>query len=181
MTPSGSAFSYFLGNPLCQCWIIWWELLTSISPHEITIASFEREMPHRLGFISESLPSCPRLNYRLFCPNASLVNKVKFGELGWVHEFNSLSRNQRGTHEKKYIALEYYGVDMFPSTGILHFLVLPFTVLQRCYVFHKLKARPSTKKKGYYWTLFIAILALIRWSVTEHAGSPSYGCTNILY
>lgn len=125
MTPSGSSFSYVLGNSLCQCWIIWWEFLTSVSPDEITIASFEREIPQRLGLINESLPSRPRFNYRLFCPSVSLVNKMRFGELGWVHEFNSLSRNQRGTCEKKCIALEYYCIDTFPVQADFIFLCFP--------------------------------------------------------
>lgn len=52
--------------------------------HEITIASLNTKMSQRLRSLDDSLPYSLRLNYRLFCPNVSLVNKIRFGELGKI-------------------------------------------------------------------------------------------------
>lgn len=51
-------------------------------------------MPQRLRSIGDSLLSCPKLNYRLFCPYVSLVNKIRLGEFMYIFKFNSLSRSQ---------------------------------------------------------------------------------------
>lgn len=50
-----------------------------------------------------------------------------------------------------------------------------FLVLHRCYVFNKLKVRPSTSKK--IATCFIAIRVLLQWSRTESTISPRLACT----
>ena len=52
------------------------------------------------------------------------------------------------------------------------FITLGFIALHGCFIFCKLKTRPSTSKK--ITTHFIAILVLLRGSGTELAISPRY-------
>lgn len=65
----------------------------------------------------------------------------------------------------------------FYIPGTPHFIALPFTVHHRCCVFYKLKARTSTCNK--MMTVFMAILALLRWSGTDPAISLRYIYTDL--
>lgn len=55
-------------------------------------------------------------------------------------------------------------------TSLPHFIVLHW-----CYIFYKLEARPSTRKK-HHNLLFIMILSLLLWSGAKPELSPRHAC-----
>lgn len=65
-------------------------------------------------------------------------------------------------------------LDSLDSTGLPHYIALHFNVLHRCFVFYKLKARPSTGKKDYDSLYRDRRFIVVAWNRTRV--SPKYAC-----